>query len=435
MEKLIKKYEKKGGQVLVIVALMLVVLLSFSTLIIDGGSKSLTRRQIQNAADAAALAGARDLPDDTAQAIADAQAYALANGKSTDTVNVEVKSNKKPNDSITVSISRNSPSFLAQLFNQKNSTVVADASAGVAVAASVPWIVPFVIPKPEKFNYDQVYVMRMYGAGDYLDYLTTGYPSGYSYPNDYKTDPVYKDYPLGTITTYDIYTINYASGVNLKRDASSSSATLINIPYGTVVTYNYSKTVYSTVWYNVTYTYDSVDYTGFVQSNYVTKSTGTATTGSSVYPYQFDYMNVYIENSSDYSDYINWLGTGYHKTFSINQKMYYMAPSSGGRESVDTFATRVANDPNTDYTQAKVGEARVILIPVVASMLKRNTADHTQMTIIGFVGFFIQKVHKNSYGESFWFEGRFLEDLVVGTGEVTFDPNADFGLRVVTLTE
>ena len=435
MEKLIKKYEKKGGQVLVVVALMLVVLLSFSTLIIDGGSKSLTRRQIQNAADAAALAGARDLPDDTTQAVADAKAYALANGKSTDTVNVELKSNKKPNDSITVSISRTSPSFLAQIFNQKNSTVVADASAGVAVAASVPWIVPFVIPKPEKFNYDQVYVMRMYGAGDFLDYPTTGYPSSYSYPNDYKTDPVYKDYPLGTTTTYDIYTINYASGVNLKRDASTSSATLIKIPYATVVTYNYSKTVYSTVWYNVTYTYESVDYTGFVQSNYVTKSTGTATTGSSVYPYQFDYMNVYIENSSNYSDYITWLGSGYHKTFSIDQKMYYMAPSSGGRESVDTFATRVANDPNTDYTQAKVGEARVILIPVVASMLKRNTADHTQMTIIGFVGFFIQEVHKNSYGESFWFEGRFLEDLVVGTGEVTFDPNADFGLRVVTLTE
>jgi Flp pilus assembly protein TadG len=435
MKKLIKNAEKEGGQILVIVALVLVALLGFSVLIVDGGSMSLTKRQLQNAADSAALAGARDLPDDTAQAIADAKAYALTNGKSTDTVDVTLTSNKKPNDSISVSISRTSPTFFAKILKQSTSTVVANSSAGVAVAASVPWIVPFVIPKPDKFNFDQVYVMRMYGSGDFLDYPSTGFPSGYKYPNDYSTDPVYKNYPLGTTTTYDIYTINYASGVNLKTDASNSSATKIKIPYGTIVTYNYSKTVNSTVWYNVTYTYNSVDYTGFVQSGYVTKSTGTATTESTVYPYEFDYMNVYIEDSSNFNDYINWLGNGYHKTFSIDQKMYYMAPSSGGKQSVDTFATRVANDPNTDYTQAKVGEPRVILIPVVASMFNRDAADHKQLTIIGFVGFFIQEVHKNSYGESFWFEGRFLEDLVVGTGEVTFDPNADFGLRVVTLTK
>lgn len=49
-------------------------------------------------------------------------------------------------------------------------------------------------------------------------------------------------------------------------------------------------------------------------------------------------------------------------------------------------------------------------------------------------GFFIEKVHKNNYGASFWFEGRFLEDLNIGSGEITFDPDADFGLRVQKLT-
>jgi len=146
-------------------------------------------------------------------------------------------------------------------------------------------------------------------------------------------------------------------------------------------------------------------------------------------------MNVYITAASSYNDYINWLKTGYHTTFSINDKMYYYAPSSGGEESIDAFASRLSSDPNTDYTQAKIGDARVMLIPVVNSVLPRNTAVKTQMSIVGFVGFFVEEVHKNNCGTSFWFQGRFLKDLNIGTGEVTYDPNADFGLRVVTLSE
>jgi Flp pilus assembly protein TadG len=51
------------GQVLVIVALAFVVLLLFAGLAIDGGALHFSRRRMQNAADAAALAGARVLSD------------------------------------------------------------------------------------------------------------------------------------------------------------------------------------------------------------------------------------------------------------------------------------------------------------------------------------------------------------------------------------
>jgi Flp pilus assembly protein TadG len=474
MEKLIKKYEKKGGQVLVIVALMLVVLLSFSTLIIDGGSKSLTRRQLQNAADAAALAGARDLPDDTAKAITDAQAYALANGKSTDNVTVTLSND---NMSIKVEISRTSPSYLAQIFNQNTSIVKADASASAAaVAASVPWIVPFVIAKPDKFNFDKVYVLRMYGAGDKTDYPGNGFPtssdsylqtnSGYSrsgnkyaYPYSYRTDPFFKDYPLGTTTTTDVYTITNINGAPMFRSLPIyfGSQPIITVPSGTVVEYNYSKSSNYIDYFNVSYTKNSTDYTGFVLASSVTKTTGSTTTESTIYPYEFDYMNVNITPTSGQPDYEEWLKNGYHKTFTIGEKMYYKAPSTGNKAAVDVFEDRLSTsrDPNTDYTQAKVGESRVILIPVVEEMLSRDTADNTPMTIIGFVGFFIQEVHHGKgtgdwcapdnykygvdatygYGECYWFEGRFLNNLSIGTGSVTFDPNADFGLRVVTLTE
>jgi hypothetical protein len=56
-----KKDEKQGGQVLVQVALLLVVLLGFLALAVDVSQVYLKRRQLQNAADAAALEGARSM--------------------------------------------------------------------------------------------------------------------------------------------------------------------------------------------------------------------------------------------------------------------------------------------------------------------------------------------------------------------------------------
>ena len=120
---------------------------------------------------------------------------------------------------------------------------------------------------------------------------------------------------------------------------------------------------------------------------------------------------------------------------SVNEKMKYYAPSSGGKDSVDTFAKRVSRDPNTDHAKAKIGDPRVMLIPVAERLLPRNTRENTSITIIGFAAFYLEEVHKNSYEDSFWFEGWFLEDLNIGAGQTTIDPNADFGLRVLQLID
>lgn len=351
MMNILYAFKKENGQSFVLFSILMVVFLGFSALVMDIGMTTVSKAEIQNAADSAALAGAMELPDNPSQAITVAREYAALNGKPGDFTDVTVGDD---NNSITVTIRRNSSTAFAKIFGVHESTAIADATAKVGIAASVPWIVPFVIPKPDYFDYDQVYVMRMYGKGAYLDYPDTGYPRNYNYPSDYRTHTVYRNYPL-----------------------------------------------------------------------------------SNPYPYQFDYMNVYIRRNTNFNNYIHWLEYGYHETFSINDYMYYLGPSSGGQESVDAFARRVSRDPNTDYRNAKVGDSRVMLIPVVESMLKRNTSTRgdVPIQIIGFVGFFIEKVHKNSYGESFWFEGRFLENFNVGSGEVTFDTDADFGLRVVKLVD
>lgn len=55
-------FNNEDGQALVLVALLMVVLMGFAALVIDVGMMHLTKSQMQNAADAAALAGAQDLP-------------------------------------------------------------------------------------------------------------------------------------------------------------------------------------------------------------------------------------------------------------------------------------------------------------------------------------------------------------------------------------
>ena len=326
---------------MVIFCIALVIMLACCALSIDVGVMAATKSDLQIAADAAALAGAQALPDDPDEARNIAEAYARTNGDPQDAVRITFGAD---NRSITVEIDRTEQHRFARVLGSSGTGLYAKATAGIGIAASVPWIVPFVIPKPAVFDYDHVYVMRMYGAGPYA--------SSYSYPTDYKGK-----YPT------------------------------------------YPKT--------------------------------------NPYPWHFDYMNVKIKAGSnpsvEYQDYLSYLRNGYRETFTVGQNMLYYAPSSGGKESVNTFASRVTADPNADYTKAKVGDARVMLIPVVKSLLPRNTKENTKVEIIGFVGFFLQKVYKNSYGESFWFEGRFLKDLNIGTGEVTYDANADFGLRVIGL--
>ena len=79
MNILIKTTKNEDGQVLVLMALFLVFLIGFVALVLDVGVVSLTKANLQNAADSAALAGAYDLPD-TSIASSTAMYFAGLNG-------------------------------------------------------------------------------------------------------------------------------------------------------------------------------------------------------------------------------------------------------------------------------------------------------------------------------------------------------------------
>src|SRR6476660_5676126 len=73
-----RRARAERGQILGVVALALVALLGIAAFSIDVGYAYYAKRQLQSATDAAALAGAQDLPNGT-NAIASATAYANAN--------------------------------------------------------------------------------------------------------------------------------------------------------------------------------------------------------------------------------------------------------------------------------------------------------------------------------------------------------------------
>jgi Flp pilus assembly protein TadG len=86
-----KFWPKENGQTAVIIAVLLIVLLAFAGLAIDGGMSFLDRRRMQNAADSSSLAGARRLAQamcdrtETAQAVdaaiwSEIVSYAQSNG-------------------------------------------------------------------------------------------------------------------------------------------------------------------------------------------------------------------------------------------------------------------------------------------------------------------------------------------------------------------
>ena len=79
MKKFYQIFQREHGQAVVLFGLLVVVFMGFTTLVVDVGAEHITKTNMQKVADAAALAGAQDLPN-TATAINTALNYAEANG-------------------------------------------------------------------------------------------------------------------------------------------------------------------------------------------------------------------------------------------------------------------------------------------------------------------------------------------------------------------
>jgi Flp pilus assembly protein TadG len=148
-----KKNKNEQGYVAVTVAIMLAVLLGFSALAVDLGMMYSARASAQNAADAAALAGAFTFitqPASQPQSASDnARQIALSTpilGDTLTAADVDIQVDF-PNRIVTVGVGQNRGMFFSRFLGRTQATIGATAVAAVSAAATgaycvKPWYLP-----------------------------------------------------------------------------------------------------------------------------------------------------------------------------------------------------------------------------------------------------------------------------------------------------
>lgn len=183
-----ERYGDERGAILIHVAIAMLGLLAFSAFVVDYGVLWASRRQAQNVADAAALAGAAslafDAPGDwdrarlSAKAVGEAHAiFGVApnidqgNGFSDD-ITQDISFPECPPGSgggtcVRVNVHRDSsgsplPTFFARLFGRLTQDVRASATAQVATGNQIQCLLPFAVIDRWADNYDENKDTRFY---------------------------------------------------------------------------------------------------------------------------------------------------------------------------------------------------------------------------------------------------------------------------------
>jgi len=124
----IMKTPKEKGQIIVMIAVGIIALVAFSALVLDGGMLYLTRREMQTAADSAAIAAASVFCEEKSSvndAIATGEEYAITNGADSDGVDVHQITGSK----FYASATKNVDTFFAGLIGYNQVDVFAEAAA------------------------------------------------------------------------------------------------------------------------------------------------------------------------------------------------------------------------------------------------------------------------------------------------------------------
>jgi hypothetical protein len=137
---------RQSGQMLLVAALSMAVLLGFTAMAIDVGMAYQDRRDLQNDADAAALAGAQHLPTNPTAAEDAAADWLTKNGiDSTQVTDVSVESTLVANDTIRVEVDDDFGWVFARVLGMTTSNIGAQAKARVGSLEGnsnmMPWAV------------------------------------------------------------------------------------------------------------------------------------------------------------------------------------------------------------------------------------------------------------------------------------------------------
>src|SRR5215217_7847601 len=133
------------GQAVVLSVLALVALLGMCALVLDVGNWFRTKRRLQATADAAALAGAQQLPQNPSAAQAMALDYANKNGGSVAAANISVTTTFTANDTISVKAAKTEDGVFSKVVGIDNANIDASAKARVDSPLQAKYAAPMVV--------------------------------------------------------------------------------------------------------------------------------------------------------------------------------------------------------------------------------------------------------------------------------------------------
>jgi hypothetical protein len=177
--------KNEDGQAFVLMALALVVFMGMAALVLDAGSWFRTDRRLQQTADAAALAGAQDLPGNPTLAKVTALDYANKNGGDVAFGDIRIENTFNSNDTIRVKAEKDEDGFFSKVFGVDKTRISANASARVDVPQRARYVAPMVVhcnhPLIRKCN--QSSNMPTFGVPTVLQYDPMGAPGAFGMLN------------------------------------------------------------------------------------------------------------------------------------------------------------------------------------------------------------------------------------------------------------
>lgn len=142
---ILTRLKSERGQAFVLAAVAMVMLMGMAALVLDVGNWFRDKRRLQGTVDAAALAGAQQLPNDASGAQAQALNYADKNGGDVAGADIVITSQYQANDTISVTGRRNDPGIFTKVVAIPGADLTARATARVGPPAQALHVAPMVV--------------------------------------------------------------------------------------------------------------------------------------------------------------------------------------------------------------------------------------------------------------------------------------------------
>ncbi len=168
-------FADEKGSVLVLLAGALFLLIGMTAMVADVGVAYVNRAKLGSAMDAAALAGACELPHDIEEARVAARQYAEKNGVPDDELEIEISPD---GESIYVSTTKKMPLFFGRLLSSEERNLAAASRARTGVVSAVKGVAPLAVEK-KNFVYGEKYLLKQGAEEDIFFEYESPYHTGF----------------------------------------------------------------------------------------------------------------------------------------------------------------------------------------------------------------------------------------------------------------